>query len=99
VAVSVRPALPYARVVLQQYLRERFGWWPQKRGRLDYVSTASFRVSRPARVRVALLGSDDWTPLVTSKVVTLKRRASGSRASRSRRSADPRATAAAPRAR
>jgi hypothetical protein len=76
VAVSVRPALPYARVMLQQYLRERFGWWPAQRARLDYVSSASFRVIRPARVRVALVGRDGWTPLVTSRVVRLKRRSS-----------------------
>ena len=72
VTVRVTPALPYAHVVLQQDLRERFGWWPARRGRLDYVSEASFAVARPARVRVALVDKDGWTPLVTSRVLVLR---------------------------
>ncbi|HYZ27823.1 MAG TPA: plastocyanin/azurin family copper-binding protein [Thermoleophilaceae bacterium] len=71
VAVSVAPALPYARIVLQQELRERFGWWTTKRARLDYVSAARFRVARPARVRVLLVDKDGWTALATSRVLTL----------------------------
>jgi plastocyanin len=71
VSVSVIPALPYARVVLQEQLRERFGWWITKRARLDYVSAASFRVARPARVRVLLVAGDGWTALATSRVLTL----------------------------
>jgi plastocyanin len=71
VAVTVTPALPYGRIVLQQDLLERFGWWPVKFARLDYVSKASFMVMRPARVRVALLDTDGWTPLVTSQVLQL----------------------------
>jgi plastocyanin len=71
VSVTVTPALPYARVVLQQDLRERFGWWTTKRARLDYVSQASFPVARPARVRVILVDKDGWTALATSAVVTL----------------------------
>jgi plastocyanin len=74
VAVTVTPALPYGRIVLQQDLLDRFGWWPVMRTRLDYVSKASFAVMRPARVRVALLDQDGWTPLVTSQVVQLGRR-------------------------
>jgi plastocyanin len=70
-AVTVTPALPYARVVLQQDLRERFGWWPAARARLDYVSAATFRVARPARVRVVLVDRDGWTALATSAIVTL----------------------------
>ena len=70
-SVTVTPALPYARVVLQQDLRERFGWWTTKRARLDYVSQASFAVARPARVRVVLVDKDGWTALATSAVVTL----------------------------
>jgi plastocyanin len=73
IAVSVTPALPYGRIVLQQDLLERFGWWPVMRARLDYVSKATFIVMRPARVRVALLDKDGWTPLVTSQVVQLGR--------------------------
>jgi plastocyanin len=76
VAVRVTPALPSGRVVLQRYQLERFGWWPQKTARLDYVSYATFRVKRrPARVRVVLVAADGVTPLVTSKVLRLKRRA------------------------
>jgi plastocyanin len=74
IAVTVTPALPYGRIVLQQDLADRFGWWPLIRTRLDYVSKASFTVLRPARVRVALLDQDGWTPIVTSQVVQLGRR-------------------------
>jgi hypothetical protein len=71
VSVQVTPALPYAHIVLQEFLRERFGWWPAQFKRLDYVSEASFKVARPARVRVALVDQDGWTPLTTSRVVAL----------------------------
>jgi plastocyanin len=71
VSVTVTPALPYARIALQQDLRERFGWWTTKLTRLDYVSAASFRVARPARVRVVLVDADGWTTLASSPVLTL----------------------------
>jgi plastocyanin len=71
VHVTVTPSLPYARVVLELDLRERFGWWPSANARLDYVSQADFRVRRPARVRVLLVGKDGWTALATSRVVVL----------------------------
>jgi plastocyanin len=71
IAVTVTPALPYGRIVLQQEMLERFGWWPVMRTRLDYVSKATFAVLRPARVRVALLDKNGWTPLVTSVVIQL----------------------------
>lgn len=71
VVVTVTPDSPYARVMLQADLRERFGWWPIARARLDYLSQASFRVHRPARVRALLVAKDGWTPLATSPVVTL----------------------------
>jgi hypothetical protein len=74
IAVTVTPALPYGRIALQQDLLDRFGWWPVARTRLDYVSQASFTVMRPARVRVALLDKNGWTPLVISPVVQLGRR-------------------------
>jgi plastocyanin len=73
VAVKVVPKAPYGRVVLQRRLRERFGWWPIARKRLDYVSAARFRVARPARVRVVLVDTDGWTPLATSRVIHLRR--------------------------
>ena len=72
-AVTVTPSLPYARIVLQLDLRERFGWWPQRSTRLDYVSQATFAVARPARARVVLVDKDGWTPLATSRVLTLGR--------------------------
>jgi plastocyanin len=71
VAVTGTPSVPYARIMLQADLRERFGWWPIARTRLDYLSQASFRVRRPARVRAVLVAKDGWTPLATSSVVTL----------------------------
>jgi plastocyanin len=79
VAVTVAPRVPYARIVLQAYLHERFGWWPVARARLDYLSQASFRVRRPARVRALLVAKDGWTPLATSPVVVLGRRRHGPR--------------------
>jgi plastocyanin len=71
VAVTVKPSVPYARIMLQADLHERFGWWPIARTRLDYLSQASFAVQRPARVRALLVAKDGWTPLATSKVVVL----------------------------
>ncbi|HEX7291956.1 MAG TPA: cupredoxin domain-containing protein [Conexibacter sp.] len=73
VAVSVTPSVPYGRIMLQADLHERFGWWPIARAKLDYLSRASFRVRRPARVRVLLLATDGWTPLATSSVVVFGR--------------------------
>jgi plastocyanin len=71
VVVTVTPALPYGRVVLQQDLRERFGWWPAQRASLDYLSQASFRVARPAVVRAILVDVDGWRPVATSAVLRL----------------------------
>jgi plastocyanin len=73
VQVKVTPSDPYAVVVLQAHLREHFGWWPVARRRLDYVSTARFRVRHPARVRVVLVDDDGWTPLATSRVLVIRR--------------------------
>jgi plastocyanin len=71
VSVTVVPALPYARIALQQDLRERFGWWPVANGKFDYVSSAEVNVKRPARVRLVLVDKDGWTTLATSSVLTL----------------------------
>jgi plastocyanin len=73
VTVRVTPKTPYGRLMLQRRLRERFGWWPIARKRLDYVSHASFRVRRRARVRVVLVDTDGWTPLAISRVIHLRR--------------------------
>ena len=74
VDVSVTPSAPYAPFLVELQLRERFGWWPATRGKLDYVSSAEVRVKRPARVRIVLVDKDGWTPLATSRVVTLRSR-------------------------
>ena len=70
VAVSVTPSDPYGRVVLQQRLRERFGWWTVARKRFDYLSRARFQVRRRARTRAVLVDRDGWTPLAVSRVLT-----------------------------
>jgi plastocyanin len=75
VRVTVTPSKPYGRIMLQQDLRERFGWWPVAVTRLDYVSQASFHLTRPGRVRVMLVDQDGWTPLATSPVVLFHRAA------------------------
>jgi plastocyanin len=72
VAVSVTPSDPYGRVVLQQWLRERFGWWTVARKRLDYVSEARFSTRRRTRTRVVLVDRDGWTPLAVSRVLRLR---------------------------
>jgi plastocyanin len=77
VVVTVTPSAPYARVMLQLDLHERFGWWPVARARLNYLSQASFRVRRPARVRAVLVAKDGWTPLATSPPVALPADAHG----------------------
>jgi hypothetical protein len=75
VSVRVVPANPYQRVVLELRLRERFGWWPQKVKRLDYLSRASFRVNRRVRARVSLVDKDGWTRLAVSPAVRIRPRA------------------------
>jgi plastocyanin len=74
--VSVRtiPPSPYARVMLELRLRDRFGWWPQRFKRLDYLSRTSFRVTRRVRARVSLVDSDGWTRLAISRAVRLRPR-------------------------
>jgi plastocyanin len=72
VRVTVTPSKPYGRIMLQQYERERFGWWPVAVTRLDYVSQASFHLARPGRVRVLLVDKDGWTPLATSRIAAFR---------------------------
>lgn len=75
VSVRVVPANPYQRVVLELRLKERFGWWPQRSKRLDYLSRASFRVHRRVRARVSLVDRDGWTRLAVSRAVRVRPRA------------------------
>ena len=70
--VKTIPPNPYARVTLELHLRDRFGWWPQRIKRLDYLSRTSFRVNRRVRARVSLVDKDGWTRLAISKVVRLR---------------------------
>jgi plastocyanin len=74
ISVSVTPKLPYGHLLLERRTRERFGWFPVARRRLDYLSRAAFRVHRPATVRVVLVDRDTWTPLATSAPVHLSSR-------------------------
>jgi plastocyanin len=76
VAVSVTPADPYGRVLLEQRLRERFGWWPVARARLDAASHARFVLprARGATARVVLTLPDGATPLAYSRVMRVRSR-------------------------
>ena len=71
-SVQVVPAAPHARVALDLYLRDRFGWWPARRARLNSASRARFAIHRSVRARVALLGPDGWTALATSRIVRVR---------------------------
>jgi plastocyanin len=70
--VTVTPALPYGRLLLERNTREHFGWYPVAHRRLDYVSRADFPVARPATVRVSVVDRDGWTPLATSPPLHLR---------------------------
>lgn len=76
VRVTVTPSAPYSRILVEVYLRERFGWWPVVSARVDYVSEADVRISRPAKVRAVLVDADGWTPLATSPTVVLAKNSS-----------------------
>lgn len=73
ISVSVTPDLPYAPILVEAYLKDRFGWWPIKRGALDYVSEAELKLHGHLRVRVVLVDKDGWTPIATSPAVTLRK--------------------------
>jgi plastocyanin len=75
IRVSASPAAPGIRVVLQLRLRERFGWWPVARARLDKRSRARFEVRGQAgvRARVVAVGPDWATALSESRVLKLPR--------------------------
>jgi hypothetical protein len=72
--VSVKPASPGATVVLQLYLKERFGWWPVAKKRLDKRSRATFELPNPRRrvsARAVLTLPDGATIVSVSPVVRL----------------------------
>jgi hypothetical protein len=75
VSVAAKPATPGARVVLQVKLRERFGWWPVDRARLDKRSRASLSVRGYAgeRARVVVVGPDWASELSVSRTLKLPR--------------------------
>ena len=84
VRTRVSPASAGATVVLQLRLRERFGWWPVRRARLDGGSRARFRLRAPrsVRARVVLTLADGATPLAVSSTLRIgpRRRAPRHRA-------------------
>jgi plastocyanin/head-tail adaptor len=75
VNVKAIPASPRVRVVLQLRLRERFGWWPVARARLDPRSRARFvlRGHAGVRARVVSVGPDWASVLSESRVLKLPR--------------------------
>jgi Copper binding proteins, plastocyanin/azurin family len=74
VTASANPSTPGGRVVLQLKLRERFGWWPVARARLDRRPRATFTVRgrRGAPARAVLVGPDWATPLSQSRVLRIR---------------------------
>ena len=73
VRVHVVPNDPGAIVVLQIDKRERFGWWPSQRRKLDSTSSAVFHAPAGARARVVLTLPDGWTPVITGAAMRLPR--------------------------
>jgi hypothetical protein len=73
VSASVAPASPGATVVLQLRLKERFGWWPVARAKVDHHSRASFRLrlAHRYRARVVLTLADGATQLAQSRTLHL----------------------------
>ncbi|MEA2364641.1 MAG: hypothetical protein QOI32_153 [Thermoleophilaceae bacterium] len=73
VTVAAKPATPGARIVLQVKLRERFGWWPVDRARLDKRSRARLtaRGYAGAPARAVLVGPDWTTALSVSRALKL----------------------------
>jgi plastocyanin len=71
VSASIAPASPGATVVLQLRLKERFGWWPVARAKVDHRSRASFRLrlAHRYRARVVLTLADGATQLALSRTL------------------------------
>ena len=71
VSATVAPTSPGATVVLQLRLKERFGWWPVARAKVDHHSRASFslRLAHRYRARVVLTLADGATQLALSRAL------------------------------
>jgi Copper binding proteins, plastocyanin/azurin family len=77
VSATVAPAAPGATVVLQLKLKERFGWWPVARAKLDAQSHVRFnlRRRRGAVARVVMTLPDGATALAVSPTLRISSRA------------------------
>jgi plastocyanin len=75
VSATVAPASPGATVVLQLRLKERFGWWPVARAKLDHHSRATFRLRLAHRyaARAVLTLADGATQLALSRTLRVGR--------------------------
>ena len=73
VIATVSPASPGATVVLQLYLKDRFGWWPVAQRKLGKDSRAVFTpgFARRVRARVVLTLQDGATVVARSMVLML----------------------------
>jgi plastocyanin len=71
VSAGVAPASPGATVVLQLRLKDRFGWWPVARAKVDHHSRANFRLRLRHRyaARVVLTLADGATQLALSRTL------------------------------
>jgi plastocyanin len=71
VSTGVAPASPGATVVLQLRLKERFGWWPVARAKVDHHSRAKFslRLAHRHAARVVLTLADGATQLALSRTL------------------------------
>jgi hypothetical protein len=70
VSATIAPASPGASAVLLLRLRDRFGWWPIARTRLNARSQARFTLRLGHRVpaRVVLTLKDGATQLAASRI-------------------------------
>jgi plastocyanin len=74
VGATVSPAAHGQTAVLEVRSRERFGWWPTRRARLNQHSSVRFvlHTARRVRARVVLTRSDGATVLAQSRPVVVR---------------------------
>jgi len=74
VRVVVAPALPGGSVLLQRFVKERFGWWTVRRARLVDGGRATFTLRPGARgpLRIVLTKPDGETTVTVSRIVRLR---------------------------